>query len=155
MPKAYRIVKPRFVSSAFDGEGAQLFGGRWNEKGTRMVYTSTSASLAVLETFVHMGIDARTTDHVLIEIEIPDGIIEELSSEDLPTRWNFNPAPESCQDMGTKWAASKRSAVLSVPSVIMQIERNFLIDPEHPDFEKIVLCDAIPFVFDERMWKTK
>ncbi len=153
MPKAYRIVKPKFVDTAFDGEGARVFGGRWNEKGTRMVYASASASLAILETFVHMGIDARTISHVIIEIDISDEIIEELANADLPDRWNASPAPELCQDLGTSWANSMHSAVLSVPSVIMPVERNYLINPMHPDFEKIVISESVKYAFDERMWK--
>lgn len=120
-----------------------------------MVYSSASASLAAMETFVHMGIDARTNEHRIIEIDIPDDIIEEIPLDALPLGWDHNPVPESIQEIGTQWASAKRSAVLSVPSVVIQIERNYLIDPEHPDFKRIGISDAIPFEFDERMWKTR
>jgi len=152
MTKAYRIVKPRFAETAFDGEGSRLFGGRWNRRGTRMVYTSASASLAVLETFIHLGIDAKTMPHTLIEINIPENIIE--IADDLPENWDTNPVPESCQDLGTVWVDSMRSAVLVVPSVIMAIEHNYLINPAHPDFKRITIDEGIPFAFDESMWKT-
>jgi RES domain-containing protein len=151
MPKAYRIVKTKFAESAFDGEGARLFGGRWNGKGVRMVYTSASASLAALETFVHMGIDARTLPHLLIEIDIPEEIIEAVS--ELPSSWKENPAPESCQEFGNEWANSKRSAVLRVPSVVMEMENNYLLNPAHPDFDRITIQHGVSFTFDERMWK--
>ncbi|RLA68571.1 MAG: RES domain-containing protein [Epsilonproteobacteria bacterium] len=153
MPKAYRIVKPKFANTAFDGEGARLFGGRWNSKGVKIVYTSTSASLATLETFVHLGIDARTVSHLLIEIDIPDEIIIKLDPSQLPDYWSVNPTPEACQTIGNRWVASMKSAVLAVPSAIMKIERNYLINPEHPDFKNIIIEKGTSYVFDERMWK--
>ncbi len=153
MPKAYRIVKPKFANTAFDGEGARLFGGRWNSKGVKIVYTSASASLATLETFVHLGIDARTVSHLLIEIDIPDEIIIKLDPSQLPDYWSVNPTPEACQTIGNRWVASMKSAVLAVPSAIMKIERNYLINPEHPDFKNIIIEKGTSYVFDERMWK--
>ena len=153
MPKGYRIVRQRFAANAFDGEGSRLFGGRWNKKGIRMVYTSASASLAVLETFMHMGIDAHSISHAIIEIDIPDEIIEEVTAEDLPDEWRDNPAPEACQKFGNDWIGSQRSAVLSVPSIVMPIERNYLINPSHIDYKKITIHEAVKYEYDDRMWK--
>lgn len=151
MPKAYRIVNQKYAARAFDGEGARLFGGRWNERGVPVVYTSSSASLAVLETFVHMGIDARTIPHVIIEADIPESFIKPIGP--LPEGWNINPAPEFCQKIGSAWAREQESAVLALPSVMMPSEMNYLINPYHPDFANITIAEPKLFIFDDRMWK--
>lgn len=153
MPKAYRIVRPEFVDTAFDGEGARLYGGRWNEKGTRMVYTSASPSLAAMESFVHMGIHAKLIQHVIIEINIPDEIIKVCDKNILPEEWNTNIAHEICQEFGTKWVESGESAVLAIPSAVMEMEINYLINPAHPDFLKIDIIQKMDFTYDDRMWK--
>lgn len=153
MPRAYRIVRPEFADTAFDGEGARLFGGRWNEKGTRMVYTSASPSLAAMESFVHMGIEAKSIRHIIIEIDIPDDIVKVCDKSDLPDEWNKNPAPEVCQEFGTAWADSKESVVLSIPSIVIEMERNYLINPAHPDSSQITIVQKTAFSYDERMWK--
>ncbi len=151
MAIAYRIVQSRFVSSALDGEGARLYGGRWNEKGHRMVYTSATASLAVLETFVHLGLNAKSTAHVILEIEIPDELIEQASG--LPSEWKESPVLEAYQDFGSKWLLSGRSAALKIPSAIIEQEYNYLLNPEHPDFSRISVLNTLEYGFDERMWK--
>jgi len=153
MPKAYRIVRPEFADTALDGEGARLYGGRWNEKGTRMIYTSVSPSLAAMESFVHMGIGAKSIQHIIIEIDIPDEVIKVCSQSDLPEEWNTNPVPEVCQEFGTTWAKDRETAVLAIPSVIMEMELNYLINPDHPDFSKITIVQKRNFVYDDRMWK--
>lgn len=153
MPKAYRIVRPEFVDTAFDGEGARLYGGRWNEKGTRMVYTSASPSLAAMESFVHMGISAKLIQHVIIEINIPDEIIKVCNKIMLPEEWNTNIAHEISQEFGTMWIESSESAVLAIPSAVMEMEINYLINPTHPDFSKIVIIQKRDFTYDDRMWK--
>lgn len=153
MPRAYRIVRPEFADTAFDGEGARLFGGRWNEKGTRIVYTSASPSLAAMESFVHMGVDAKSIRHIIIEIDIPDEIVKVCNKFDLPSEWNANPAPEECQEFGSAWVNTQESAVLSIPSIVMEMERNYLINPSHPDFQKITILQKATFTYDQRMWK--
>lgn len=152
MLRAYRIVRKLYAGSAFDGEGARRYGGRWNTKGVRMVYCSDSASLAALETFMHMGVDPHTIPHVIIAVDIPEECIE--AAGDLPDGWRENPAPEACQDFGSAWARSGSSAVLKIPSAVMDIEANYLINPDHPDFGKLMILEAREFVFDARMWKS-
>jgi len=153
MPRAYRIIRPEFADTAFDGEGARLFGGRWNEKGTRMVYTSASPSLAAIESFVHLGVEAKSILHSIIEIDIPDEIVKVCAISDLPEGWNENPAPEMCQEFGSVWAEGKESAVLSIPSIVMEMERNYLLNPAHPDFTRITIVQKTTFTYDQRMWK--
>lgn len=151
MVSAYRIVSPKFSNNAFDGEGARLYGGRWNSKGIRAVYTSASPSLAALEAFVHLGIDAKAFPHLIFTIQIPNEII--IKAKNIPSSWRDNPAPQACIDFGTRWLRSLKSAVLEVPSAIMELESNFVLNPMHEDFKKIVISEPVSYRFDDRMWK--
>lgn len=153
MQKAFRIVKAKYAASALDGEGARIAGGRWNLKGTKMVYTSATASLAALESFVHLGVNQKSIDHVIVELAFPEVIVKIADPDELPGERQANPAPEACQVFGSDWVRSMRSAVLAVPSTIVHIEQNYLINPLHGDFDKIVMTEQYPFGFDQRMWK--
>ena len=127
---------------------------RWNHKGQRIVYTSQSLSLAVLELWVHISPVERLTTYVSVAAHIPDDIrVSVFEQEALPPDWQQDPSPVSLRDLGTRWLISKASAVAKVPSVIVPPEFNYLLNPEHPDFGRIRMADPIPFVFDRRMWK--
>lgn len=153
MPHAYRVVKPKFASTAFDGEGAKLYGGRWNYKGTKIVYTSASPSLAAIESFIHMGVSSKFIQHIIIEIEIPSEIIEVYDISKLPETWKINPINAICQEIGTDWATKQGSAVLALPSAVIDMEINYLINPLHADFSRIKEIRRQDFTYDERMWK--
>ena len=135
-----------------DGEGARLSGGRWNRPGTAVVYASATVSLAVLELFVHTDTDLLPEDLVLVRVEIPDDCPAHMIAEgDLPRDWRGYPAPEVLQEMGTAWAAQGRTLVLSVPSAVIPQERNYLINPQHPDFDRISIGVPEAFRFDPRL----
>lgn len=150
----WRLTAARHTNSAFDGEGARRYGGRWNRPGTRMVYCSSTLALAVLEVFVHLDPELAPPNLVAIPAVIPAGIDSELLEEaSLPTDWRSYPAPERLRDLGTNWVRSGRTAVLSVPSCIVPHELNVLLNPAHPDFSRIHPGKPEPFSFDPRMWK--
>lgn len=156
MPCAYRIVKPEYADTAFDGIGAEIYGGRWNRKGTKVVYTSASPSLAVLETFVHMGVlpkYLKYLKYILIKIEIPSEVVEVYDVSKLPPTWKNNPIDASCQAIGTDWVKKDSSAVLALPSAVVDMEVNYLINPLHSDYPKIKEIERKDFIYDERMWK--
>jgi RES domain-containing protein len=148
MIKAWRIVKWKHSGSAFDGEGARLYGGRWNSAGTRMVYTSASRSLAALETLVHLN-PPVLFDFVIIPVAFERRWVETL--KDLPPNWREEPPVRSGQVTGDVWVREKRSLVLEVPSAVMPGEFNFLLNPTHPDFRKLVIGEPEPFTFDRRL----
>ncbi len=150
----WRLVKAKHAASAFDGEGARLFGGRWNERGTAVVYLGGTLSLAALETFVHLSVaDARLT-FVAIEVVVPDGIrIGQLPSGHLPASWRTEPPPIETKAIGSKWAHSGETLLLRVPSVIVPRESNYLLNPAHADFSRLKIRPSEPFGFDRRMWK--
>jgi RES domain-containing protein len=150
----WRITSARYAGSAFDGEGARLYGGRWNHPGTTLVYCSSTLSLAALEYFVHLEPDLAPPSLVAIAADLPPGLpVEVLKIEDLPPDWRSYPAPDRLKALGTAWARTGRAAVFLVPSSVIPDENNVLLNPRHPDFAKIHRRKALPFSFDPRMWK--
>lgn len=150
----WRICKEARASTAFDGEGARRYPGRWNEKGTAIVYTASSLSLATLEVFVHLDPDELPDDLVAIRCQVPDGIaIERLEVAKLPGNWRAVPAPATVQALGSRWVAAATSAVLVVPSAVTPGENNVLLNPAHSDMAKLVIDPPQRFAFDRRMRK--
>jgi RES domain-containing protein len=147
----WRIVQRKYADEAFSGEGSAKYGARWNQKGTAVVYCSQSESLAQLEILVRTQRAKDLALYVLIEVRVPEGSIETLRNEDLPEDWNALPESNSTREVGTKWATEKRSVVLGVPSVVIPIELNFLLHPEHPDFPKIEIGNPKPVEWDPRL----
>ncbi|MFO1458616.1 MAG: RES domain-containing protein [Verrucomicrobiota bacterium] len=150
MRQAWRIVKARHAAIALDGEGARRFGGRWNSKGTRLVFSSGSQALAALETLVHL-VPPVTFPFVVIPVAFDPVLVERAESSVLPSGWTGEPPPPFMRHIGDRWAAEARSAVLEVPSVLIPTEANYLLYPAHPDFQKIQVSRFLPFSFDPRL----
>ena len=130
--------------------GASLYGARWNHKGTRVIYTAESRALCALEVLVNA--DELADDYISISIEIPDDLaITSLSVADLPTGWDSYPSPRATSDIGTGWAKGLTTAVLSVPSAVIPRERNYILNPVHPEFARIRFASPEPFYFDDRL----
>jgi RES domain-containing protein len=149
MPEAWRIVKEKYAATAFTGEGAAKTGGRWNSRGVAVVYTSSTKSLATLETLVHLN-PPVLFKYAAIHLKFDDALVEIFPAKKLPADWRTEPPPPSTKAIGDKWVKGARSALLALPSVISG-ETNYLINPAHPDFKKINLGKAEPFVFDPRL----
>lgn len=149
---AWRITKRKFVDKAFTGEGAELVGGRWNSPGTRMVYLSSTISLAILEILVHLQKDQILSSYCVIPAQFDYDLIEQIELNDLPTDWAVYPASMHTQQMGNEWIKSMISPVLCVPSVIIPIEENYLINPRHPDFSLIKIGDPVQLPLDDRLF---
>lgn len=150
MRRAWRIVKEKHSATAFDGEGARLFGGRWNSRGTRLVYASATLALAALENLVHLN-PPVAFKYVAIPIEFDEALVETVAASDLPADWTEEPPPPSTAEIGDLWVKESRSAVLELPSVIIHAEPNYLFNPAHPDFKKIIIGKSQPFSFDPRL----
>jgi RES domain-containing protein len=152
--RAWRICARRHLAGAFNGIGAEKFGGRWNHKGDRMVYASSSLSLAALEVFVHLEPSYLPSDLHAVVAAISDAAsVEELAVVDLPANWRDYPAPIALQDIGSKWLREQRSLVLLVPSAVNPEEKNILLNPLHRQFSTLGDIASKPFAFDPRMWK--
>ena len=150
----WKIGKERRRAEAFTGEGARLAGGRWNERGTPVVYASESLALSALETLVHVQKAHRHLAYISFRIEVPDEVrVEEVPRNRLPASWRKEPPPMETMAIGTRWANGSSTAVLKVPSAIIPQEHNYVLNPLHPDFRKIGNFETGPFSFDPRMWK--
>jgi len=133
-----RLVKRKWLSAAFDGEGARLHGGRWNSRGHACIYLAGSESLALLEMLVHLDDNSLLQHYALLELPLPADAILQLSAADLPADWRDEPAPGSTARIGDAWLDSRQSPALAVPSVVVPREWNYLLNPAHSDFGSIV-----------------
>jgi RES domain-containing protein len=149
----WRICRRRYASGSASGEGARLYGGRWNSRGVRAVYASTSLALAAVETFVNLEPNLRPADLVSIEGEIPETLkIGRLDVKALPAHW-YDTRDEVLRGFGDHWIRGEISLALLVPSAAIRGEWNVLLNPAHPDFSRMILRDPAPFLFDVRMFK--
>src|SRR5947209_8611270 len=125
----WRICRRRYAAEAASGEGARLYGGRWNSRGIRVVYASTSLALAAVETFVNFEPNLRPADLVSIEGEIPEGVeIGRLDASTLPRNWHET-RDESLRKFGDDWIRGEQSVALLVPSAAIRGEWNVLLNP--------------------------
>lgn len=150
MTLVYRITDVRYADDPLSGVGASLTGGRWNSLGTRMGYTSASRALAMMELLVHVGRDNVPANRVLVTIDIPVEHIERLV--DLPEGWGGLPYSEKVQDAGDRWIRSKRSLALRVPSAIVPNEHNVLVNPLHPNLNRIAILGSEALDWDHRLF---
>lgn len=150
---AWQIYKPKHAASAFTGEGARLFGGRWNSKGVGVVYTASSISLAALEMLVHLQAAEILKKYVVRSVVFSEKLITHIDMKDLPRRWRTKPSPKAVQQIGDQWVASGGSAVLQVPSAVIESESNFILNVAHPDFKTIKFGRQLPYTFDPRLLK--
>lgn len=150
MPVAWRIVKKRHAATAFTGDGAAKTGGRWNSRGVPVVYASATLSLATLEILVHLN-PVVYFDYVAFRIEFDDALMTKLRPAALPKDWRAEPPSPATQHLGDDWVRKSQSPILAVPSVIVPLETNYLINPNHPDYKKIKIAKPEPFRIDARL----
>ena len=154
--RVYRIYRKERGEAAFTGEGARVFGARWNLPGTPVVYTCSTISLCLLEFFVHF--DPQAGDMTQLNLEYRWADIPETSPRleihegDLPSNWKEIPWPPSTQELGTKWMIQAKHVVVSVPSVVVPMERDFLLNPVHPAFPKINLSPPSAMDIEPRLF---
>jgi len=152
--QAWRLVRERHVQDAFTGEGARLYGGRWNSRGAPVVYVGGSLALTALEQFVHLRSVESTILFFYMSVQIPDDVdVAEIELSLLPDDWREEPAPDSTKEVGDRWLMGGATVGLRVPSVIVPVEYNYLLNPRHRDFSRVKIGVPEPFSFDPRMWK--
>lgn len=152
MPVAWRLTSARRAETAFIGEGSMRQSGRWHRTGTRCVYTSSALSLAALEVMVHSGGGRPAIPFIAFKVEIPDDVTVSTAPEWLMADdWRAFPAPARLAEFGTSWVNSMAAAVLRVPSAVSPREFNFLLNPVHPDFERLAISAGESYEFDERL----
>lgn len=148
----YRLSRSRFAKD-LSGRGAELAGGRWNSKGTAILYTSDSIALCTVEVAVHMPLGIVPLDYQLIQIEFPDDVtVIEVPETELPEDWKSFPHGNATQQIGDAFVQAQEALVLKVPSAAVQGTYNYLINPRHPQFQKVTIVAITPFEFDKRLF---
>lgn len=149
--QAFRIVKRRHALTAFSGDGAREYGGRWNRPGTPMVYAAQTRALAALEALAHFAGAERRIAFVIFELAVPDELVMRLSPSRLPADWRREEPGDSTQSIGSEWQLGGVSVALLVPSALIPQESCLLLNPEHPDTDKVLVHFPDPFEFDDRL----
>lgn len=147
--RLFRIAHPDH-DAPFDGEGARLYGGRWNPKGVPLLYYASTLALSALEKRAHTPAASLGRIWRVIEIEVHEDDVSTVPPEHLTDNWRDQPAPDSTRSAGRLWAASLKSLCLKVPSVIIPIESNLLINPLHPHSSRARHIRTVDFRFDSR-----
>ena len=151
--RVFRLAKQKY-SDDLSGIGAKLTGGRWNNKGTKILYTSDSRALCTAEIAVHMPVGLIPKDYFLITLEMPDKIsLTQIDSKSLPKKWMDFPYSSITQKIGEDFISKGEFLILKVPSAVVQGDYNYLINPFHKDFDKVRLISKEKFNFDERLFK--
>ena len=148
----YRIAQEKFAED-LSGNGARLFGGRWNSEGQFALYTSFTRSLALLETLAHTPaklLQAKT--YLLITLFVPDTTtIQTLETKKLPNGWDDVEISPFTQKTGDQFLIAKKKLALVVPSVLMPEEINYILNPLHADFKKVKIINKRRIHFDKRV----
>ena len=152
MIKLFRIATAEHIRD-ISGAGARIYGGRWNQIGYPVIYTSGSRSLAALEFLVHVPMALAPEHLCILEVNIIDTVEKESVHESqLPSNWRNYPAPEQLIEIGTNWLKSKSSLLLDIPSAVVNKEMNTLINPLHEDIKSASLVSVEKFSFDSRLF---
>lgn len=146
----YRIVQAEWAASAMTGEGARLFGGRWNPPGIPAVYLAESRALAALEIIVNAPCEVSALAWRILEVEVPDNRIETVNSESLPGDWQALPSSAGARHHGAHWLQGG-GLCLRLPSAVIPEEFTLLLNPQHPDAGKLRVSEPKVFRFDPRV----
>ena len=148
----YRLEHYKWAAQAFDGEGAKLYGGRWNSKGQLCVYTAGSEALAILEVLVHLNNRTALKQYRLFQLTLTTDDILSLSHNNLPANWQQQPASIDTARIGDDWLAQQASLALAVPSVIAPREQNILLNPAHAAYQACIsTAIELDFLPDPRL----
>lgn len=131
--------------------GARLYGARWNSKGTAVVYLASSRALAVLEVLVHLPPLFTPPNFCIAEIEVPDDSFLTLDIKSLPDNWQDASSPAELKTLGNQFIKETKYLMMKVPSSVVPEEYNYLLNPWHPDINKVKIRNNHPFSFDDRL----
>jgi len=147
-------INGRSIPSSFSGIGSKLYGGRWKSIGSSVVYTAGSQSLAILEVLVHLQSERALSLYSLIAISFEEEQVLKIHKDDLPQDWDNLEADSGSKLLGDSWIKANESPVLEVPSVIVLDEKNYLINPFHPEFKSLIIGKPVHYPLDSRLFKT-
>jgi RES domain-containing protein len=148
----------RIVTGAhpvWSGEGARLFGQRWNPPGLRAIYTGTSFALCLVEVLVHANRKSPPSAARCVEAVVPDDVSRETFDPDSHRGWDDLGDLSIAQEFGRDWIESRRSALLVVPSVVTAgRDLNVVVNPDHPDADRISVGLETPVGLDRRLFRS-
>lgn len=149
----YRLSKKTYIND-LSGRGAEVNGGRWNSKGTPVIYTASSRALAVLEVAVHTPLGIIPTNYFMATIELKNNSkIQTVDIDNLDANWNSNPLVKATQFIGDRFVNTNEYLALKVPSATVPGDFNYLLNPAHPDFKSVKIIKTEAFEFDSRLFK--
>lgn len=153
MIRVYRIADERHP--IWDGTGAALVGGRWNSPGRPAIYGSLSYASAMLEILAHAGIGRVPPTQRFVVADGSDELsVERHDRVTLPAGWDAEDS-SIARRLGDDWLASSRSLVLVVPSVVARLEFTAILNPGHPEFQKLIVSIPEPVIWDSRLFRTR
>ncbi|EIJ47039.1 hypothetical protein GWL_12800 [Herbaspirillum sp. GW103] len=154
--KVYRLAKEKpghYAADDLSGNGAALSGGRWNPRGSRVLYTCCSASTALLESLVHMAGLMPRAHYCLVVLEVPDAEVRKAYVPGLPPDWaDIARDPASTAALGQHWIEQGKHLVMKLPSVVSPTDFNLLLNPLHPQMASVKVLEKKPFRFDARLF---
>jgi len=149
----FRLSRRKF-SDHLSGTGASMYGARWNPKGLEMVYTSESRALALAQIAVHLSVAMVPADYLMVSVDIPEQLtIYKPEMDLLPSGWDEFPYNEITQLFRREFLLLKEACVMKVPSAVVKGDNNYLINPWHPDFNRIRIVDTFDFIIDRRLFR--
>ncbi|OGB92294.1 MAG: hypothetical protein A3G35_03120 [candidate division NC10 bacterium RIFCSPLOWO2_12_FULL_66_18] len=148
MPTAWRITTTSDATRAFSGDGARLYGGRWNSKGVRVVYLADYVSAAALEQLVQVGSIRALPVYHLFAVTLPADAVQPVDLQTLPPSWHAPNRDPMVQAVGDGWVASGESLILRIPSAIVPHHANYLLNPGHPDFSMLIIAPPESIALD-------
>ena len=147
--QVYRITGKKHASD-LTGTGAAMHGGRWNKKGSPVLYTGANKEIALLETIVHTP-PMLVPKLDILTLEIPDNSITEIKIDQLPKNWKVYPAPTILSEIAENWIEENKTIALKVPSCIIHSSHNYILNCRHPEYSKVKLIERRNFKFDSRL----
>lgn len=150
--RVWRICHREYKESAFSGEGAKRYGGRFNSEGIAAVYTSGSLSLSLLELLVQVYDRSYLRHCVVFQTDVPESLVDSPLMTDLPDHWNQIPYGHASQDFGNDWLSSSEGLALKIPSVVVPFEYNYVLNPNHPDYRNLQIEEKGQAGIDKRLF---
>lgn len=147
----FRLTTSRYAHD-LSGRGAEIAGGRWNHKGTALIYTSSSRALSMLEVAVHLPFGILPLDYFMVSIELPDGSYPAIPVTALASSWRSWPPSSSTQHVGDEFVKEGKHLALQVPSALVPEEFNLLLNPKHTAMTGVKIISKEPFTFDPRLF---
>lgn len=154
MTVVFRIVRKKAAATDLSGKGAFTYGGRWNSKGTYVLYTSENSSLSFLETLVHLDASELPPSLQLVELQLDQKApVYEVPDKIYPPGWK-QLENMRCKQLGDQWMASREHLAVKVRSAVNPTEYNYLLNPLFPDFNQLVkVMQVTSAEFDKRLIK--